>query len=90
VSSRRAITLRGAGDRGSLGPVLNCLSSLPVLCMTTQRVSKRTEPPAAPAPKVTGRVIVANPPQRRRWLLILSAVAVLLWTLFLAWMAWVS
>jgi len=34
--------------------------------------------------------LAVPPPKRRPWLLALSAGAVLGWTLFLAWMAWLS
>lgn len=34
------------------------------------------------------RAFPADPPRRRPWFLLLSALAVALWLLFLAWMAW--
>jgi hypothetical protein len=51
-----------------------------------QRSDKRAgnPRPAARSP------VAVSPPKRRPWLLALSAAAVLLWTLFLAWMAWQS
>jgi hypothetical protein len=58
--------------------------------MTAKRNPQRDEPRGQRAQPALWREVVANPPQRRRWLLIASAAGVLLWTLFLAWMAWQS
>jgi hypothetical protein len=51
-----------------------------------QRGEKKASDPRPPA----RRPVAASPPKRRPVLLVLSALAVLLWTLFLAWMAWQS
>jgi hypothetical protein len=58
--------------------------------MKSRPIDKRAAPPAERAQPTGWRQLVPNPPKRRRWLLILSAAGVALWTLFLAWMAWVS
>ncbi|HEX4144181.1 MAG TPA: hypothetical protein VHY91_11670 [Pirellulales bacterium] len=52
---------------------------------------KQRRDKSAGDPRPPGRRPVAvDPPKRRPVLLFLSALAVLLWTLFLAWMAWQS
>ena len=58
--------------------------------MTAMRDQQRSEKRAtAPRPALR-RPVPVSPPKRRPVLLVLSALGVLVWTLFLAWMAWQS
>lgn len=62
-------------------------SQISILMMTKRNTQRREKKAKDPRPAAR-RPVAVSPPKRRPVLLVLSALAVLLWTLFLAWMAW--
>jgi hypothetical protein len=58
------------------------------LFMMAKRDPQRSEKQTAPSRPAARPPVSVDPPKRRPWLLAASAVGVLVWTLFLAWMAW--
>ena len=58
-----------------------------MMAMQDQQRRERGGSDSRPAFK---RSVSVDPPRRRLWVLVVSAAAVLAWTLFLVWMAWQS
>jgi hypothetical protein len=56
--------------------------------MTAMQDRQRSDKRAGEARPAIRRPKAVDPPKRRPVLLAVSALAVLLWTLFLVWMAW--